>query len=108
NIDLAAFMLARCSQDKYFAFIDAYYSGKHQSPVYSTDPKDALIAIARAVGHTEKSAIACLSNQGILDGLHRRRNRAAKYVSATPIFCYRGEARRKGRRMGLKNGCRTR
>ena len=87
-----AAMLARCApSDKFFEFISLLYE-QQQGWAYSQKPAQALLALAKQVGFTQKSFEACLTNQELLDGLSEVRNRAAEKfdVRSTPTFFING------------------
>lgn len=88
----AAFMLARCSKDKYFAMVDVLF---HQQDNWAhvADAKDALLQIAKLAGFTQQSFKACLTNQKLLDQIRQVKDRAAdKFgVDATPTFFINGK-----------------
>lgn len=94
SLAAAVFMLARCAseQDKsrYFTIIDTMF---HQQRTWAVEkPLAPLLSLAKQAGFTEDSFNACLSNQKILDGIEKVRDRAAKQfkVESTPTFFING------------------
>jgi protein-disulfide isomerase len=88
----AGFMLARCSNDKYFAMVDVLF--KQQRNWASVEnAKDALLQIARLAGFSQESFEACLTDQKLLDDIRAVRQRGANdfKVEATPTFFINGD-----------------
>ena len=94
SLAAAVFMLARCNagddSNKYFAMIDTYFRQQRTWAVQK--PLEPMFNIAKQAGFTKESFDACLSNQKILDGIERLRDRAAKEfkVDSTPTFFVNG------------------
>ncbi|WP_265515781.1 DsbA family protein [Nitratireductor luteus] len=88
----AAFMLARCSDGKYFAMIDVLFK-QQDNWARAQDASGALLQIAKLGGFTQESFTACLTNQELLDDVRSVRNRAAEEfgVDATPTFFIDGK-----------------
>jgi protein-disulfide isomerase len=86
-----AFMLARCSGDKYFAIVDLLFGTQRDWVV--PNPLTPLLNIAKQAGFTEESFNTCLKNQQLLDGIQNVRDRAAKVlnVESTPTFFVNGK-----------------
>jgi protein-disulfide isomerase len=86
-----AFMLARCSGDKYFAVVDLLFGTQRDWVV--PNPLAPLLNIAKQAGFTEESFNTCLKNQQMLDGIQSVRDRAAKVlnVESTPTFFVNGK-----------------
>ena len=87
----AAFMLARCSDDKYFAMVDVLF--KQQNNWAGVEnASEALLQIARLAGFSQESFEACLTNQKLLDDVRAVRQRGANDfgVDATPTFFING------------------
>lgn len=87
----AGFMLARCSDDKYFSMIDVLFQ-QQSNWVQAESARDALLQIARLAGFSQESFEACLTNQQLLDDVRSVRKRAADDfgVDATPTFFING------------------
>ena len=88
----AGFMLARCSDDKYFAMVDVLF--KQQRTWASVEnAKDALLQIARLAGFSQESFESCLTDQKLLDDIRAVRQRGANdfKVEATPTFFINGD-----------------
>ncbi len=88
----AGFMLARCSDDKYFAMTDVLFKQQESwAPVQ--DAKTALLQIARLAGFSQESFEACLTNQKLLEDVRAVRNRGAEEfgVDSTPTFFINGK-----------------
>jgi len=88
----AGFMLARCSQDKYFAMVDVLF---HQQDNWAraNDAKTALLQLSKLAGFTQESFEACLTDQKLLDQIRAVKNRGEKDfgVDATPTFFINGK-----------------
>lgn len=87
----AAFMLARCSDDKYFAMIDVLFQQQNNWAGVE-NASEALLQIARLAGFSQESFEACLTNQKLLDDVRAVRQRGANDfgVDATPTFFING------------------
>ena len=87
----AGFMLARCSDDKYFAMVDVLFK-QQQSWAGVQDAQAALLQIARLAGFSQESFEACLTDQKLLDDVRSVRTRGANDfgVDATPTFFING------------------
>jgi protein-disulfide isomerase len=87
----AGFMLARCSDDKYFAMTDVLFQ-QQQNWVQVENARDALLQIARLAGFSQESFEACLTDQKLLDDVRAVRARGASEfgVDATPTFFING------------------
>lgn len=88
----AGFMLARCSDDRYFAMIDVLFK---QQRAWATveNAREALLQISRLAGFTQESFEACLTDQKLLDDIRAVRLRGASdfKVEATPTFFINGD-----------------
>ncbi|RLQ89379.1 DsbA family protein [Notoacmeibacter ruber] len=85
----AAFMLARCSEDKYFPVVDVLFN--RQNVWARAEPQDAaktLFDTVKIAGFTEESFDACLQDQTLLDNVNAVRERASDEfgVDSTPTF----------------------
>lgn len=88
----AGFMLARCSQDKYFAMVDVLFR-QQESWVRVQDARAALLQIARLAGFSQDSFEACLTDQKLLMDVRAVKDRGEKEfgVDATPTFFIGGK-----------------
>jgi protein-disulfide isomerase len=89
----AGFMLARCAGDeKYYAMIDLLFD-KQNDWAFVKKPVDALAALTKQAGFTQKTFEECLKNQEIRAGVEAVRSRAATIlgVDATPTFFINGK-----------------
>jgi protein-disulfide isomerase len=89
----AGFMLARCAgNDKYYAMIDLLFD-KQNDWAFVQKPVDALAALTKQAGFTQKSFEECLKNQQIRAGVEAVRSRADTIlgVNATPTFFINGK-----------------
>jgi protein-disulfide isomerase len=87
----AGFMLARCSNDNYFAMVDVLFK-QQQSWAAAENAKDALLQISKLAGFSQESFEACLTDQKLLDEVRAVRERGAKDfgVDSTPTFFING------------------
>ena len=87
----AGFMLARCSDDKYFAMIDVLFQ-QQENWVSVENAREALLQIARLAGFSQESFEACLTDQKLLDDVRAVRSRGAEEfgVDSTPTFFING------------------
>lgn len=87
----AGFMLARCSNDNYYAMIDVLFK-QQDSWAGVQNARDALLQISRLAGFSQESFEACLTNQKLLDDIRAVRTRGANEfgVDATPTFFING------------------
>lgn len=88
----AGFMLARCSQDKYFAMVEVLFR-QQESWVRVQDARAALLQIARLAGFSQESFEACLTDQKLLMDVRAVKDRGEKEfgVDATPTFFIDGK-----------------
>ncbi|MBV9568186.1 MAG: DsbA family protein [Hyphomicrobiales bacterium] len=89
----AGFMLARCAgDDKYYAMIDLLFD-KQNDWAFVKKPVDALAALTKQAGFTQKTFEECLKNQEIRAGVEAVRSRAGTLlgVDATPTFFINGK-----------------
>lgn len=87
----AGFMLARCSEDKYFAMTDVLFKQQDQwVPVQ--DARSALLQIARLAGFSQESFEACLTNDKLLADVRSVKSRGETEfgVDSTPTFFING------------------
>lgn len=87
----AAFMLARCSGDRYFAMIDVLFQ-QQDNWARAEDGRAAMLQIAKLAGFSQEEFEACLTDQKLLDDVNKVRNRAANEfkVDSTPTFFING------------------
>jgi len=89
----AGFMLARCSNDNYFAMVDVLFK---QQQGWAGVPRDqvrgAMLQIAKLAGFSQESFEACLTDQKLLDDVRAVRERGTKDfgVDSTPTFFING------------------
>jgi len=86
-----AFMLARCSGDKYFAVVDLLF---HTQRAWAVEkPLGPLLNTVKQAGFTEQKFKECLANQKVLDGIEWVRKRAVEKfkVESTPTFFINGK-----------------
>lgn len=88
----AGFMLARCSDDNYFAMVDVLFK-QQQNWAGVENARDALLQISKLAGFTQESFEACLTDQKLLDDIRAVRERGAQEfnVDATPTFFINGQ-----------------
>ncbi|MDP3897479.1 MAG: DsbA family protein [Mesorhizobium sp.] len=87
----AGFMLARCSDDKYFAMVDVLFKQQGGWAAVA-DAKAALMQISKLAGFSQESFEACLTDQKLLDDIRAVRTRGANDfgVDSTPTFFING------------------
>jgi protein-disulfide isomerase len=89
-VDMAAYMLARCSDDRRDAVVGLLFS---QQKIWLTDkPLAPLSQILRQTGMSQERFEACLKDKELYDKLAEARDLAAKEygVSSTPTFFVNG------------------
>jgi protein-disulfide isomerase len=87
----AGFMLARCSNDNYFAMVDVLF--KQQEAWAGVEKvREALLQLSKLAGFTQESFEACLTDQKLLEDVRAVRERGAKDfgVDSTPTFFING------------------
>jgi protein-disulfide isomerase len=93
QLDLAAFMLARCvGDDKAFAAIELLFN-QQDKWAFVDKPLEPLIAAMRPAGLTHDQAMACLKDQTKADAVREVGIRAADEtkMSGTPTFVIDGK-----------------
>ena len=87
----AGFMLARCSEDKYFPMVDVLFK-QQGNWAASENARDALLQISKLAGFSQESFEACLTNQKLLEDIRAVRERGSKEfgVDSTPTFFING------------------
>lgn len=90
-----AFMLARCTEENYFGFVEVLFQ-QQEAWTQTSDPVTALFNLAKQAGFTQESFDKCLSNQQLLDGINAVKDRADKLfdVDSTPTFFINGQIAR--------------
>jgi protein-disulfide isomerase len=88
----AGFMLARCSNDKYFAMVDVLFT-QQANWVAVDNVKDALLLLSKLAGFTQESFDKCLTDQKLLDQVRAVQKRGADEfkVDSTPTFFINGK-----------------
>lgn len=88
----AGFMLARCSNEKYFAMVDVLFK-QQNNWARAEDAQAALLQISKLAGFSQESFTACLTNQKLLDDIRTVRTRGADEfkVDSTPTFFVNGD-----------------
>lgn len=87
----AGFMLARCSDDKYFAMTEVLFR-QQSNWAFVDNAREALLQIARLAGFSQESFEACLTDQKLLEDIRAVRTRGSNDfgVDATPTFFING------------------
>ncbi len=91
DLALAAFMLARCApKDIYFPMLNVIFE---RQKIWTRNPREELLKIAKLSGFTEESFGKCLQNVEIAKGINEIRNTGAKKfgVNSTPTFFINGK-----------------
>jgi protein-disulfide isomerase len=88
----AVFMLARCSEDKYFAMVDVLFKQQGTWAV-AENAREALLQLSKLAGFSQESFEACLTNQKLLEDIRAVRERGQKdfEVKSTPTFFINGD-----------------
>lgn len=97
----AVFMLARCSDDKYYDVVDLYF--EHQSEwAVQEDALPKIRGLARQAGFSDADFEACLTDQKLLDGINAVKDKGYEEmgVRATPTIFIDGEKLEGSRDMG--------
>lgn len=84
-------MLARCSNDNYFAMVDVLFK-QQQNWAGVEKVREALLQLSKLAGFTQESFEACLTDQKLLEDVRAVRDRGAKDfgVDSTPTFFING------------------
>jgi protein-disulfide isomerase len=87
----AGFMLARCSNDNYFAMVDVLFK-QQETWAGVENAKAALMQISKLAGFSQESFEACLTDQKLLEDVRavRARGEADFKVDSTPTFFING------------------
>lgn len=88
----AVFMLARCSEDNYFAVVDLFFETQRQWAVREGALQE-IRALAKQAGFTDESFEKCLTDQKLLDGINAVKDHGYQEmgVRATPTIFIDGE-----------------
>ena len=93
NLDVAAFMLARCVGDeKAFATIELLFASQ-DSWAFANNPLDGLMTALRPTGMSRDKATACLNDQAKADAMAQIAKTADETfkISGTPSFIIDGK-----------------
>lgn len=93
GLALAGSMLARCAgNDRYFGFIEVLFRSQ-ETWTQSSDPREALMGVARLGGMSSADFDACLADQDLLKGVQDARSEASEEhgIRSTPTFMVDGE-----------------
>jgi len=87
----AVFMLARCSDDKYYDVVDLFFETQRQWAVREGALKE-IRALAKQAGFSDEAFQKCLTDQQLLDGINAVKDRGASEfgVNATPTILIDG------------------
>ena len=90
---LAAAMVAQCSGDRYFAFLDAFY-GTQGTWGSAPDGLSAIKNIAKLGGLSETQVDTCLANKELMNQIYARKQAASKEdgIDSTPAFLVNGKS----------------
>lgn len=88
----AVFMLARCSEDKYYDTVDLFFENQRQWAVRD-GALQQIQTLARQAGFSDQAFEACLTDQKLLDGINAVKEHGAREfgVSATPTIFIDGK-----------------
>lgn len=88
----AGAMLAHCSGERYFAFIETFYHSQ-ANWLHAAQPLDALKGIARLGGMSLEESDKCLQNAALLNEINARKDDGEKRygVESTPSFIINGK-----------------
>ena len=92
----AGFMLARCAgDDKRNAIVDLLFA-QQKNWAFTDKPVEALAALLKQTGMSQKTFDACLQNDDLRDKVYKVHDRAAEKfgVTATPTFFINGKKAR--------------
>lgn len=89
-VSIAGFMLARCAEDDYFLMLDAIFG---QQRVWSQDPYNGLLRIARQAGFSQEKFDSCLKDQKLAEEIQQvaQRGNSEFGVESTPTFFINGK-----------------
>jgi protein-disulfide isomerase len=88
----AGFMLARCAGDMRNAIVDLLFA-RQKTWAFTDKPLEALAALLKQTGMSQKSFDACLQNDDLRDKVYKVHDRAAEKfgVTSTPTFFINGK-----------------
>ena len=87
----AAFMLARCSNDKREAMIDLFFA-QQKNWAFVDKPLQGLVNLTKQTGMSQEAFDACLKDQKMYDNVSQVRDRGQKFgVDSTPTFFINGK-----------------
>ena len=89
----AGFMLARCAgDDERIAIVDLLFA-RQKTWAFTDKPLEALAALLKQTGMSQKSFDACLQNDDLRDKVYKVHDRAAEKfgVTSTPTFFINGK-----------------
>jgi protein-disulfide isomerase len=91
-IDMGAFMLARCSGDRFFPMVDVLFD-QQKNWAFTKDSAKQLLMIAKQAGFTEESFDKCLSDRKLADQIRDVGKRAYEQfkVDSTPTIFINGQ-----------------
>lgn len=92
-IDLGAYTIAQCrGKDAFLPMVDLLFA-RQEKWAFVEKPFDALLATVKEAGFTQDSAVACLKNTAISDGLKATGDHAEEKlgVTGTPTFFINGK-----------------
>jgi protein-disulfide isomerase len=89
----AGAMIAHCSGDRYFTFIDIFFHSQ-ANWMHAAQPFEALKGIARLGGMTNDQIDKCLQDRKLLGDIEARKDDGQKIfaVDSTPTFIINGKA----------------
>ena len=88
----AGFMLARCAGDMRNAIVDLLFA-RQKTWAFTDKPLEALAALLKQTGMSQKTFDACLQNDDLRDKVYKVHDRAAEKfgVTSTPTFFINGK-----------------
>ncbi len=92
-VDLGAYTIAQCrGKDAFLPMVDLLFA-RQEKWAFVEKPFDALMATVKEAGFTQDSAVACLKNTAISDGLKETGDHAEEKlgVTGTPTFFINGK-----------------
>ncbi len=89
---VAAFMLARCSNDKRDAMVDLLFA-QQKNWAFSDKPLQGLVNLTKQTGMSQAAFDACLKDQKLYDNVNAVRDRGSQKfgVDSTPTFFFNGK-----------------
>jgi protein-disulfide isomerase len=90
KVAISGFMLARCSGDNYFPFINALFEQQQQ---WRNDPYEGFLRIAKQAGMSQQAFEKCLDDGNLAGEIENVARRAAQNfgVESTPTFFINGK-----------------